>query len=139
MAWYRLPILCYFLLSIPITYLLIAPRKCFGLEAGALGLACQVVLIQFLAVNVQLYFNSRLLKFSFRKYLLHQLACVAVFFTIAIFSRLTTDRILIVSGVAVRFLLCGILYLIIAFIFIYLIPGVIGAKRSDYKFLSRGT
>ncbi|OGW84139.1 MAG: hypothetical protein A2987_00270 [Omnitrophica bacterium RIFCSPLOWO2_01_FULL_45_10] len=129
----------FFLLSIPITYLLIAPRKCFGLEAGALGLACQVVLIQFLAVNVQLYFNSRLLKFSFRKYLLHQLACVAVFFTIAIFSRLTTDRILIVSGVAVRFLLCGILYLIIAFIFIYLIPGVIGAKRSDYKFLSRGT
>lgn len=124
----------FLLLSLPVTYALIAPRRCFGLEAGALGLACQVVLMQFLTVNVQLYFNAKLLKFSFWRYLSHQVACVAVFAALAFLSRLITGRILNVPGGDIIDLVsCGALYSAMAFIFIYCAPVLIGADRSTLK------
>lgn len=121
----------FMLLSLPLTYFLVAPRKFFGLNTGALGLSCAMVLMQFLSVNVQLYFNSKLLKFSFWKYLAHQLGSVAVFLIIAIFARLIIDYILPMrAGIIVSFMSCGILYLTIAFIFIYFFPIVIGTKKD---------
>lgn len=124
----------FLLLSLPVTYALIAPRKCFGLEAGALGLACQVVLMQFLTVNVQLYFNAKLLRFSFWKYLFHQLTCVAVFATLAFLSRLIIDCMLnIPGGFIIDFVSCGVLYSTMSLIFIYCAPVLIGADRRALK------
>ena len=56
------------LIGLPVTYFLIAPGDKWGINAGATGLAIKMVLLQFIAINVQLYFNSKYLKFSFKRY-----------------------------------------------------------------------
>lgn len=127
--------IAYLLLSMPVTYFLIAPKTLLGLDAGAVGLACKTVLMQFFAVNAQLYCNSRLLGLSFWKYFAHQFVSIIAFLMIAAFARLTTDYMLNVrSCIMTNFIACGILYLIMALILIYFAPIVIGAKRSDLHF-----
>lgn len=124
----------FMILGLPITYFLIAPRKLFGLNAGALGLSCSMVLIQILFVNVQLYFNSKLLKISFWKYVAHQIGSVSVFLAIAVFSRFIIGHFQpIRQSVVLSFISCGILYLIVTVLFIYRFPAVIGARRSGMR------
>lgn len=62
-------------IGVGITYFLLAPIDFVvpGLALGALGLAWKVVLIQFLSVNVLLFFVCRLVETRFSHYLLSQL------------------------------------------------------------------
>jgi hypothetical protein len=82
-ALYRNIGIIFLLAGIPLTYFLLAPADKMGLDAGATGLALKLVLIQVLANNVQLYFNARLLKLSFWRYVVHQFGAVGCFLTIS--------------------------------------------------------
>ncbi|MBF0361489.1 MAG: oligosaccharide flippase family protein [Oligoflexia bacterium] len=75
------------LFGIPLTYLLIAPTNKYGLNAGAIGLAVKTILINFLSVNVQLYFNAKMLKLSFSRYFFHQIYIIAILVAIAFLSK----------------------------------------------------
>lgn len=122
----------FMLISLPVTYVLIAPRTAFGLAAGATGLAVKIVMIQFLAANVQLYVNSRLLGLQFWKYVMHQLASIAAFLALAILSRIIVGHILIVKqSFLANFISCGIIYLAMAAIFTYFSPIVMGLGKGD--------
>jgi len=50
---------------------------------GATGLAVKMVVINFITVNVMLYFNAKFLKLPFYWYLTHQLVSLFVFLTLA--------------------------------------------------------
>ncbi len=112
-----------------ITYLLIAPTNLFGLNLGANGLALKVILVQFITVNIQLYFNAKFLKLSFIKYLLHQFICVTVLLGISFSVSLLINHF--ISQIIVNFIISGIIYTFIIFILILVVPIVMGIKRED--------
>lgn len=118
-------------ISLPITYFLIAPKTLFGLNAGAAGLAFKIVLMQFLTVNVMLYFNARLLDLRFWRYLYHQLISIAVFLILAFFSRILVEYVFgIRMNNILNFILTGIVYLTASLVFVYFIPAIIGLRKK---------
>ena len=112
-----------------VTFFLIAPRTLFGLNLGALGLAIKMVSVQFLSVNVQLFFNARFLSVNFTKFLLHQLIIAAILGLIALASRAISD--LAFKDLIVTFLLSGVLYVTVTAILIYLFPQLIFMSREE--------
>jgi len=52
----------------------------FFLKLGAIGLALKMVIVQFIGVNIQLYFNTKFLNLDFKYFLKHQLISI-LFFT----------------------------------------------------------
>ncbi|MBF0194685.1 MAG: lipopolysaccharide biosynthesis protein, partial [Magnetococcales bacterium] len=75
------------LVGLPVTYYLIAPITENGLELGSVGLAIKMVLMQFILVNVMLYYNTKLLKLSFLNYFTHQVGSVVILLTLAFISN----------------------------------------------------
>ena len=121
----------FMIIGLPITYFLIAPVDMMGLNTGSTGLAIKMVLIQFIAVNVQLYFNSKFLKFSFMKYFTHQIACVGCLLIVAFLSLKVVLFSHISSDIVINFLLNGILYTFFVAGLTYFVPALFGLTRND--------
>lgn len=121
----------FMIIGLPVTYFLIAPVDMMGLNAGSTGLAIKMVLIQFVAVNVQLYFNSRFLKLSFWKYVAHQIVCVGCLLLLAFLSLKIVDYLHISSNIGINFLLNGIIYSISVAGLTYFVPALFGLTRKD--------
>jgi len=126
----------FMLIGLPLTYFLIAPKQNMGLGAGAVGMAVKMVLLNFVAVNVQLYFNSKFLKFSFRKYLGHQLVSVGCLLALAMISKFFVDKVLgMGTQIILSFILGGIFYTLMAAIFVYCAPVIFGINKQDIQFI----
>jgi O-antigen/teichoic acid export membrane protein len=124
----------FMLVGLPFTYFMIAPNKLFGMNAGASGLAIKMVLLQFIAVNVQLYFNVRLLKLSFVKYFLHQLLSIAFFVVCAFIPALFINKFLPnLKGIIPQLMFSGIVYVGITMILAFFVPSIFGLKKEDLK------
>ncbi|MCX8130821.1 MAG: oligosaccharide flippase family protein [Clostridia bacterium] len=123
--------------GLPITYILIAPKSIMGLDTGAVGLAAKMVLMQFLGVNVQLYFNAKLLKLKFWKYVLHQLISVSFFIGIGLVSAIIGDILLgLKENTFASFIVEGVIYTVIVLVLVYLIPEIVGLSKKDVKSFS---
>lgn len=124
----------FMIVGLPVTYFLLAPTARMGLNSGATGLAIKMVFLQFIAVNVQLYFNAKFLKLSFWKYLGHQLFSVGCLLALAFLSTIGVDRVLGLSASVISsFLVAGILYSFGIAIIIYFMPIVFGIKKEDIE------
>jgi O-antigen/teichoic acid export membrane protein len=121
----------FMIIGLPVTYFLIAPLDMMGLNVGSTGLAIKMVMIQFVAVNVQLYFNSKFLELSFWKYFAHQVVCVGCLLLLAFISTKTVDYLHISSNIMIKFLLNGVIYTITVTALIYYIPELLGLTRKD--------
>lgn len=131
---YRNITVIFMIIGLPVTYFLIAPKEQWGIGIGAAGLAIKTVVLQFIAVNVQLYFNAKFLKLSFWKYFGHQIFSVFCLLTIALFAIYFTDYILdLYEYIIINFLLSGFLYALMVIILIYFIPIVFGLKKQDIR------
>lgn len=123
------------LLGLPVVYFALAPIENLGFNAGATGLALKFVIVNFIIVNVQLYFNAKLLKLSFLKYFGHQLICVGSLIGLALFSSFFIDRIpLDHDNVLFTFLLSGIVYSSLVLILLYFFPSVFGLFKDDLAY-----
>lgn len=119
----------FMLAGLPILYVAIAPQSSGGMMLGAFGLAIKMVLIQFVGVNVQLWYNTRLLRLSFSWLLMHQIIVAAVFGTIAWIS---TSMIRYFGMHELwDFLLSGITYTVIVAAAGYGVPALLGLERRD--------
>ena len=122
----------FMLIGIPISYFLIAPESKMGLNAGATGLAIKMVVVQFLGVNVHLYFNCRFLKLNFWRYMGHQVLSV---FLLLVFSALASHAVDMSSihrnSMIIRFLLSGMLYSTMVLGLLYYFPLLFGLERKD--------
>jgi len=126
------------ILGLPVAYFLIAPRNMLGLNAGATGLAIKMITLQFIVVNVQLWYNARLLGLRFWRYFAHQIGSVGILLFIAFFARLIIGFVLSFSGnVFISFASSGILYSILVAGVIILFPPIFGVNRNDIKSLRR--
>ena len=119
------------IIGLPISYFLLAPSNQFGLHAGAVGLALKIVFIQFLAVNVQLFYNARMLKLNYFHYLGHQIVCVVSLISIAYCTSYTIDAIMTPSSIITNFLISGVAYTIIVMITVWKIPVLFGLQSTD--------
>ena len=120
------------LIGIPVGYLLLAPADKFGLNGGATGLAVKMLLIQIVGVNVQLYYNCRLLKLDFLRYVRHQVSSVLLLLAFSLLALLGSESLSALAGRPIPgFLFSGLLYsLLIAAVF-YLKPVLFGLERKD--------
>jgi O-antigen/teichoic acid export membrane protein len=125
-----------FLIGIPITYFLIAPGNSMGLNAGAAGLSVKIVLMQFISTNVQLYFNARMLRLNFWKYVGHQFAVVVCFLVLAFFASFGTNYLFgLQERFIINFLLAGISYTLLTVSVVYSFPRIVGLAKNDLDFI----
>ncbi len=133
-ALYRNIGLVFMALGLPMTYFLIAPHASFGMNLGAVGLAIKVVLLQFLWVNVMLYFNARLLNLNFIRYIAHQIFSVMFFLAAAFFSNFVSGRVLgMTRNPVILFCASGALYMALAAASVHAMPQICGLHRHDIK------
>jgi hypothetical protein len=111
----------------------LAPVDQYGLNAGATGLAIKFVLVNFVTVNVQLYFNARMLNVSFVKFVGHQVVSVVCLIFLALLAKLAIDAIGIncYNNIIIAFILSGMLYSFFVMLLVYAFPQVIGLHRKD--------
>ncbi|MBE0497294.1 MAG: hypothetical protein IBX45_12820 [Campylobacterales bacterium] len=101
----------------------------YFLELGAIGLAWKMVAVQFVGVNIQLYFNAKLLKLDMKKFLWHQIYSVLFFVTMAFISTMLTP-----SGVPlVEFFISGFIYTVLVIISTYALPQVFATSRDEMR------
>ena len=93
-----------------------------------------MVAIQFMAVNTQLFFNARMLKLNFWKYLGHQIAIVSVLLVFAAGSIKVVDEMFSFSKVGIgSFIISGVFYTVIVLGGAALFPIVFGLSRGDVQ------
>lgn len=117
------------LTSLPLTWWLIAPEHWWGLNLGAVGLAIKMVLVQVIGVNLQLWFNARLLKLSFGKLLAQQLYSVMGLGVVAWGSKLFIDQT--IPNVLLSFLASGFIYTLGSAILTLLMPALLLMSRFE--------
>jgi hypothetical protein len=118
------------MLGIPLAYVLVAPARLHGLELGASGLAAKMVVYQILVVNIQLYFNARMLDLKFGRYLVHQIGSLMAFIVVALAARWLAALVtpggaiegLVVSAIVYAALVAGVAVAV---------PDLLGVRRSE--------
>ena len=124
----------FMLIGLPITYFLIAPPEKMGLNMGATGLAIKMVLLPFIGINVQLYFNAKFLELSFWKYLGYQVSSIVCFLTIAVVTTFGVDQVLgLHRHIIFSFILAGMLYTLLVSGLVYYFPIIFGLDRQTIK------
>ncbi|WP_406611052.1 lipopolysaccharide biosynthesis protein [Agarivorans sp. JK6] len=75
------------------------------LELGAIGLALKMVIVQFIGVNIQLYYNSKYLNLSFSKLIVQQVGLLPV---LVLYSYIS--KIYIVESQFLNLFISGLIY-----------------------------
>lgn len=120
------------LLGLLLLYVLVAPDRWGGLGAGATGLAVKFVVLQFITVNVQLYYNARLLSLSLGRFLAHQVVSVAVLLGVGLAVRLAMQQVLASELGALPMLAAsGAVYTVLVAGLVWSAPWMFGVQRSD--------
>ena len=118
-------------ISIAATYFLIAPRQYGGLELGAIGLAIKMVALEFLGNNIVLYFNARMLRLRFARYLFHQLLVVALLTALAYGCRTAIALVLRDAGWIPQLIGGGLLYVALGAVLFALVPSIAGVRKAE--------
>ena len=115
--------------GIPFSYLLMAPYNWFGLELGSVGLAIKMVLLAFVGINIQLWYNTKLLKLSFREYLSHHIYSVIIFLSLGTISVYLTD--FLIKCFVLNLIISAIFYALMSIIIIFAKPSLFFTSRNE--------
>lgn len=125
------------LISIPITYLVLASRSSIipGLALGSVGLALEMVILQIITVNVLTFFICRTSRWKFN--FLYQFESIAILvissFVIKGLVSSAFHALNISLHPLVLMTLCIPVYILMVGLIIYLAPGLSGLERSQLK------
>jgi len=123
--------------GLPLTFFLLGPKSKGALQLGAEGLAVKVVLLQFISVNIQLWFNSRFLKIDFKKLFINQFVVVLIFLAVALLSSYAISVFLFYINTFMHFLISGIIYSVFITMFFLLKPEIFSLTKLDVSNLVR--
>jgi hypothetical protein len=118
-------------IGLPLTFFLLGPKEFGALEAGATGLAVKMVFMQFLSINIQLWFNSKYLSLSFWKFLFHQMLVIFIFVSIAWGCSHLVSLLPFASHFVTQFLISGIIYSLMILGFIWAFPWIAALKKGE--------
>ena len=127
----------FMVVSIPISYILLAPRSAMvpGFQLGALGLAVKMVGCQILGTNLKAFFVARYIGASFNWS--HQIIVLLVLLPVGFASRSVSDIILslaLLDGYTIlSMLVSGALYVVSVAAFIYYVPSLAGVDRDQIR------
>jgi O-antigen/teichoic acid export membrane protein len=108
---------------------ILLPTKYGGFAAGSGGLALKMIVVQFIGVNLQLWFNLKYLELSFYKFLWHQIYIISLFLCLAILGSTLTNSLHL--SPYYDLFLSGILYSLFITVAIFLFPKMIGFSRLE--------
>lgn len=98
----------------------------YHLELGALGFGWKMVLAQIIGVNIQLYFNTKILGIKMLKFLMHQ---AYVLIILALFAYVST-MLINLNIPLYEFIVSGLIYTVFTFVFIMFYPQMISVDRK---------
>ncbi|WP_345980670.1 oligosaccharide flippase family protein [Sulfurimonas sp. HSL3-2] len=101
----------------------------YTLDLGAVGLAYKMIIVQFIGIIVQLYFNSKFLKLDIKYFLWHQVYSVVFFILIAFIS----SKIISLTSPLYEFLISGFIYTLLVTIGAYIFPQVFATNREELR------
>lgn len=129
---YRNISLFFMVISLPMTYFFLASKDKMGLDLGATGLAVKIVSLQFISVNVRLFFSSGLIRLRFWKYITHQFGVMSTFVALAYISRHGIDWIPGISDRVVAAFICsGVVYSALVVGLVTVFPIFLGFSNDD--------
>jgi len=100
----------------------------YYLELGAVGFAWKMILAQIIGVNIQLYFNAKLLNIKIFPFVLHQFYTVVIF---ALIAYVCTTFIYNFDSVLFKLLFDGFIYTLLILIVGIFFPSVFSVKREE--------
>jgi hypothetical protein len=111
------------------SYILLAPKTVGGADLGSAGIAYKMVVVQVVAINVQLWYNCRWLNVSFKWILSHQFLVLMVFGLVATCARAVGS----LGGPTPlgEFILSGFVYGLLAVAACWFSPKLVGITRGD--------
>ena len=101
----------------------------YFLDLGSIGLALKMVIVQFIGVNIQLYFNTKFLDLDFKYFLKHQLYSFLFFISIALIIRGLVE----LSSPLLTLILSATIYALWVIIFGYISPQIFATSREEIK------
>jgi O-antigen/teichoic acid export membrane protein len=101
----------------------------YAMELNALGLAFKMVITQIIAVNIQLYFNAKLLNLNIYKFLWHQVYAASFFTAAASLSSVAIQT----SSPLNSFILSGLMYTVIVIFAFIIYPMLFSVKSKEIK------
>lgn len=123
--------ICMVMAGFLLTFFILGPQNWGGIRAGATGLAFKMIILQFISVNVQLWYNTSYLKISYWKFLSHQAIVIAVFMVLSAAVRWITVHFMGDINVIIRLLFSGAFYSIVSIFFIWRVPELFSVRRQD--------
>lgn len=117
--------------GLPLTYFLVAPKNFLGLNLGATGLAIKTELIAIISVNLLLWFNTRLMKLSFLRFIFHQVYTILLFVFLALVFSYVIDKI--IPNIFAAFLISGVLYTAAAIYVLFHHASVFRITREELR------
>jgi hypothetical protein len=128
-------------ISLPVTYFVLAPGAMGGLELGAVGLAVKMVALQILSVNVQAYVIARTNGWPFDYW--HQGLVLLLLVALGYASKWIAVEVLTFvhpgMGPVPAMLLGGLLYAVLSLTLLYRIPRLAGLTHGDVRWAMDGT
>jgi hypothetical protein len=121
------------ILGLPVAYFLLAPADKMGIHAGAVGLAIKMVAIQFIGVNIQLYYNTKLLRLKYWKYAGHQIISVGCLLVLALSSSFLSEQMVLSGNVILKFILAGFVYTGVVLCLACYVPIIFGLRKEDVQ------
>jgi len=118
-------------IGLPLTFFLLGPKEYGALQAGATGLAAKMVFIQFVSVNIQLWYNTRFMNLSFKYLLGHQLIVIASFSLAALVCSFAVRTLLGHMHYGVQFFVSGLLYTIFVAGLGITFPSLFAVRREE--------
>jgi len=118
-------------LGIIVIFFLIAPKSYSGFDLGATGLAIKMILIQFIGVNIQLFYNAKFLNISFIKFFSHQIYTIVIFGIIAYLSLFIAN--VFTDTIIISFFINGIIYVILSICLLFSFPFIFSLSRNELK------
>lgn len=125
----------FLVLGMMVSFILIVPNNFFleGMSMGSNGLAIKMIIIQFLNVNLLIFYISKLNNWRFNWF--YQFSYIFVTLCIGFFSKVIA--ILIFESNLDMFILYAFIYLALFILILYKIPKIFSFSKDDYYQLAR--
>ncbi len=131
-------------ISIPVTYFVLAPGLLGGLGLGAVGLAVKMVMLQLIGVNLQAYVIARTSGWAFDYQ--YQGLVLLPLMLLGFASRWLTEEVLaVIAHLGIRMvpvmlmLLSSTVYTALSLILLYRMPGLAGLTQGEVRWAVDGT
>lgn len=126
------------LLSLPVSFLMLAPAEYSGLDAGAYGLALKLVVMNVLLTNVQMWMIARFGRWKYEWF--YQVAGIAALLVLGYASSAGSAAVMSAAGpdlstaqLASALLLGGGAYVLGACVLLWTWPGMAGLGREELR------